>query len=427
MWTTRPLGEICDDVGGVIQTGPFGSQLHESDYVEDGIPVVMPKNILDGKIDTSDIAFIKEEDARRLQRHKMSVGDIVYGRRGNIGRRGLIGSRENGWLCGTGCLRLSLGDRVLDSTYLYYFLGQPMVVGWIANQAIGATMPNLNTGILRSVVIRYPRLPVQRRIASILSAYDDLIENNTRRIKILEELAQMLYREWFVNFRFPGHEKVPMAQSELGPIPRGWSLEPMQNVAEVIDCLHSKKPEPVEDGAGILLQLFNVGDSGRLDLFKKYLISEADYKLWTSRIEASAGDCVVTNVGRIAAVAQIPEGVKAALGRNMTAIRSRKDRMTPTFLIEYLLSPHMASEVLKKKDAGAIMDSLNVKGIVRLSVLVPPMSLMRAFEGIARPMRRRVELLVAQNANLRTTRDFLLPKLISGEVSVEKIEVATMA
>ena len=87
-WRTRTLGDICDDVGGIIQTGPFGSQLHESDYVTEGVPVVMPKNILDGKIDTSDIAFIKQEDADRLQSHKMSVGDIVYGRRGDIGRRG---------------------------------------------------------------------------------------------------------------------------------------------------------------------------------------------------------------------------------------------------------------------------------------------------------------------------------------------------
>lgn len=235
MWRTRTLGEISDEVDGVIQTGPFGSQLHESDYVDDGIPMVMPKNILDGKIDTSDIAFIKEEDADRLQRHKMSVGDIVYGRRGDIGRRGLIGVRESGWLCGTGCLRVSLGDRVLNPTYLYYYLGQPSVVSWIANQAVGATMPNLNTGILRSVEVRYPCLPLQRRIAFILSAYDDLIENNTRRIKILEQMAEMIYREWLIDFRFPGHENVPMVESELGPMPEGWQTGILRDVCDSID------------------------------------------------------------------------------------------------------------------------------------------------------------------------------------------------
>ncbi len=96
MWATRTLGEICDDVGGIIQTGPFGSQLHESDYADDGVPVVMPKNILDGKVDISNIAFIEEADAKRLCRHRMSAGDIVYGRRGDIGRRSLIGVKESG-------------------------------------------------------------------------------------------------------------------------------------------------------------------------------------------------------------------------------------------------------------------------------------------------------------------------------------------
>lgn len=424
MWRARTVGEICDEVGGIVQTGPFGSQLHESDYVADGVPVVMPKNILDGKIDTSDIAFIDEQDAERLSRHKMLVGDIVYGRRGNIGRRGLIGPRESGWLCGTGCLRISLANHVLDPTYLYYYLGQPAVVSWIANQAIGATMPNLNTGILRSVVIRYPRLPIQKRIASILSAYDDLIENNTRRITILEEMAQMIYREWFVNFRFPGHENVNMVESELGPIPEGWAVVRMRDVADVVDCLHSKKPPRMDGGPGLLLQLFNIADGGKLDLSQHYRISQEMYDLWISRIEVRSGDCVVTNVGRIGAVAQIPDGTRAAIGRNMTAIRPKQ--IGPTYLIEYLLSPHMASEVALKKDAGTIMDSLNVKGIVKLNVPIPTRRLLDQFESFARPMRRRVELLVVQNANLRMTRDFLLPKLISGEVSVEAAEDAVL-
>src|SRR5712692_11031505 len=150
------LGEICDKVGGIIRTGPFGSQLHESDYKEEGIPVVMPKNIVDGKISIEGIARISEDDGARLAQHKLRRGDIVYGRRGDIGRRALITAKEDGWICGTGCLRISLGSTVLDPGYLHYYLGQPMVVGWIANQAVGATLPNLNTGILRSVAITYP-------------------------------------------------------------------------------------------------------------------------------------------------------------------------------------------------------------------------------------------------------------------------------
>ncbi|MCF6311776.1 MAG: restriction endonuclease subunit S, partial [Verrucomicrobiales bacterium] len=215
-WCQTSLGEICDKIDGVIKTGPFGSQLHESDYTEEGTPVVMPKNIIEGKVSTKSIARISTIDIERLSQHKLKPGDIVYGRRGDIGRQALVTLRENGWLCGTGCLRLSLGDEIVDPKFLHYYLRDKKVIRYISNQAVGATMPNLNTTILRNIPVCYPPLPEQKRIAGILSAYDDLIENNLRRIKILEEMAQSLYREWFVHFRFPC-----CAPSPLTPLPEG--------------------------------------------------------------------------------------------------------------------------------------------------------------------------------------------------------------
>ncbi|MBL6967091.1 MAG: restriction endonuclease subunit S [Desulfobacteraceae bacterium] len=308
---------------------------------------------------------------------------------------------------------------VADDHFLFAWFAQANISGYIT----GAAQPKLSQANLKRIELRLPPLPTQRKIASILSAYDDLIENNLRRIKILEEMAQALYREWFVKFRFPGHEKVRMVDSPLGKIPEGWEVSLMKDVVEVIDCLHSKKPEASEEGVGILIQLFNVVDGGKLDFSRKYMISENDYVKWTSRIEVSEGDCVITNVGRIAAVAQMPTGVKAALGRNMTGVRPIAGKLTPTYLIEYLLSPHMEDEVRRKKDAGAIMDSLNVRGIYLLSVPIPCGTLMHDFEAIARPIRRRVELLVEQNYNLRQTRNLLLPKLISGELDVSDLDI----
>ena len=130
---TRTLGEICDEVDGTIQTGPFGSQLHQSDYRDVGTPVVMPKDLIEGRVSVEGIARIGVEDVERLSRHKLSSGDIVYARRGDIGRRALITSREAGWMCGTGCMRISLGDTVVHPIFLYYYLGQPSVVAWIYN------------------------------------------------------------------------------------------------------------------------------------------------------------------------------------------------------------------------------------------------------------------------------------------------------
>ena len=306
----------------------------------------------------------------------------------------------------------------------------------------GATQDNLSLDKLLSFPIPAPDVDEQRRIGAILSAYDKLMENSQQRIRLLEAMARTLYREWFVHFRFPGsraearakadgHEKLhsspsgrgtgegaQLVPSPLGDIPQGWEVKKLQEVADVIDCLHSKKPAQCPDGPGVLLQLNNIGEGGKLDMREQFRISAEDYRLWTSRIELLPGDCVVTNVGRVGAVAQIPEGVKAAPGRNMTAIRARPGKLTPTYLIEYLLSSHMESEVAKKKDLGTIMDSLNVKGIIRLHVPCPPFEAMERFENVARPIRRRIELLVEQIQNLRRTRDLLLPRLLSGQTQI---------
>lgn len=147
-WMTKTIGELCDSGGGKVQTGPFGSQLHESDYSETGIPVIMPKYILGSRIEETDIARVSEAHVDRLRRHKLSKGDIVYGRRGDIGRQALVRDENVGWLCGTGCLRITLGKSSVIPEFLHRYLQLYEVIRWIEGQAIGATMPNLNTNIL---------------------------------------------------------------------------------------------------------------------------------------------------------------------------------------------------------------------------------------------------------------------------------------
>jgi restriction endonuclease S subunit len=108
-WIVKTIGELCDIGNGKVQTGPFGSQLHQSDYQLEGYPFVMPKDILNGKIDETSIARVSINHVERLSKHKLSLGDIIYGRRGDIGRQALVREENVGWLCGSGCLRISLG------------------------------------------------------------------------------------------------------------------------------------------------------------------------------------------------------------------------------------------------------------------------------------------------------------------------------
>lgn len=185
---SQTLGEVCTEGSGVIQTGPFGSQLHASDYVPTGVPVVMPVNIGDNRIKPGGIARVREEDAQRLRRHRLRIGDIVYSRRGDVERRALVCREEEGWLCGTGCLLVRPGGHV-NSAWLSYHLGTPEVRSWIVRHAVGATMPNLNTGILSAVPILVPPRDIQDAIAEMLGALDDKVHNCESLAKLAPTFA----------------------------------------------------------------------------------------------------------------------------------------------------------------------------------------------------------------------------------------------
>ena len=254
----------------------------------------------------------------------------------------------------------------------------------------------------------------------------------------LEAIAQALFKSWFVDFdpvraKQEGREPEGMdsetaalfpdsfEESELGLVPRGWQLGSIGQIAEVIDCLHSKKPELIEEGWPFL-QLSNIREDGLLDTSKVAYIAETDYRKWIARIEVSIGDCVITNVGRVGAVAQIPAGFKAAMGRNMTAIRLKNNWPYPTYLVELLQSAWMQTEIKRRTDVGTILDALNVRNIPALRCLLAPNKIMISFESTCRPLRAAMETNLERINNLAAIRDTLLPRLISGQLRIRDIE-----
>jgi len=215
----------------------------------------------------------------------------------------------------------------------------------------------------------------------------------------LIQLSYVFFNEWFIDFQLPGpmqrmlpNERILV--KDFGEIPSNWNVCELQNVCDVIDCLHSPKPDFFSSN-NILLEVYNIGNDGLITLEKKYTVSKKDYAIWTKNTEVAEGDYVITNVGRIAAIGQIPHGKKFAIGRNMTAVRSKKGKMTPTYLLGYFLSDFMKIQTYRQIDIGTIMDSLNVKGIKPLKILVPMYEIITAYEQIARPLRFLIELSVA--------------------------------
>ena len=207
-WPCIDLGELTRRCGGRIQTGPFGSQLHAKDYVDAGIPVVMPKDIVNRRVSTDSIARIGAADVERLARHKLQAGDIVFSRRGDVERHAPITEREVGWLCGTGCLLVRPGAHWQSPGFLSLLLDAPRARTWLVQHAVGATMPNLNTGILSSVPVVLPP-------AALLAAFDSLVAvtevQRSSNASMAETLAEI--RDTLLPRLISGQLRLPNVES----------------------------------------------------------------------------------------------------------------------------------------------------------------------------------------------------------------------
>ena len=191
-WSVVELGDICK---GII-TGPFGSALHRSDYVEDGIPVINPQNIVDGTISTDDVKMVSESTRDRLVKFTVQEGDIVVGRRGEMGRCGVVTSAMNGWLCGTGSFAIQLKDESL-AHFVHLQISSPKVKQYLEDQAVGVTMKNLNQRVLSSIQIPLPSLETQRDIVAGIEAEQALVSANRELVERMEQRIQdAIARVW---------------------------------------------------------------------------------------------------------------------------------------------------------------------------------------------------------------------------------------
>lgn len=261
----------------------------------------------------------------------------------------------------------------------------------------GSTQPKLTAAAASSIPLAAPPIDEQRRIAQVLGALDDLIDANERTRASLGALVNAEFERRF-GLRPPGPT--------------------VGDLAKVVDCLHSKKPEQLTDGHRLLLQLNNIRDDGLMDLEARYLISENDYARWSKNLETEAHDLVVTNVGRVGAVARVPAGMVAALGRNMTGVRTNEPGVDAAFMAVALLSPSVRREIENKTDSGTILNALNVRSIPKLRLQASTAEERKLFSSWALPLLEMCDSLIAHNLQLRRTRDDLLPLLMSGAVRV---------
>mgnify|MGYP001572379100 FL=1 len=331
-WNWHKLEEVCIEVVDCPHSTP--------ELVEAG-PYLMARtsDILTGVFRAHEARRVSEATYReRTRRAEPTCGDLLYSREGTYFGLSAEVPPDIKVCLGQRMVLLRPDPQKVQPTYLRYWLNSSRIQSHIHGQRDGSVAERLNLPTIRGLPVCIPSLDEQRAIAHALATLDDKIELNRRMNETLAAIARVLFKSWFVDFD-PVRAKVegrdsglpkPLADlfpnrfedSELGEIPKGWEPATIGDVCEVIDCLHSKKPKRRALGEP-LLQLSNIRNDGLIDMTDNYWIDASDYKQWVSRMEASSGDCVITNVGRVGAVAQIPHEFRAGLGRNMTGVRCR--------------------------------------------------------------------------------------------------------
>ena len=394
-WETVKLGDIAT----CIQPGPFGSQLHNSDYSESGTPIIMPKDMIDGKISHSNLIFVGEEHTKRLCRHQVHAGNLMVARKGDVRKCVFITENEEGWMTGSDCLKVALNEGTCYPRFIYYQLRSPFIGRWLEKISIGATMPSINTGLLSSIELVLPPLKEQKQIADILSAYDDLIENNQKQIKLLEEAAQRLYKEWFVDLRFPGYENTKIVDG----VPEGWERKRLVDIADVVMGQspksefynQEKKGLPFHQGVGSYGSRFVVDDVYSSSVTR---IAEAGSILFSVRAP----------VGRLNFTKN-----KIIIGRGLAAINHKEK--CQSFLFYMLKEQFFKDDILGN---GSIFASISKDELLNQKFVIPHDKLMRKFDVIVSEIDCKIACADNQIQLLTQARDRLLPKLMSGEVEV---------
>lgn len=296
----------------------------------------------------------------------------------------------------------------VETEFLYYWLkANSYEILGRADEA-GHGTKRIQTDRLLSLPIRIPSPLVQRQIAGILSAYDDLIENNQRRIKILEKMARSLYREWFVHFRFPGHEKVKLVPSPLGPIPQDWEVKKLGDLATVNRAQINPRTAPDKVH---YIDISSVSP-GQIDSITSYLIAEAPGR---ARRIMQHGDilwsCVRPNRRSHALVMKPEQDTIASTGfAVLTATR------VPFTFLYFATTTDDFVTFLANSATGAAYPAVTAKTFEDAVLVIPPMPILKQFGQTTIPMAEQVHTLQRKAQNLRRTRDLLLPRLLSGSV-----------
>lgn len=391
------LNEVCDLI--------IDCEHKTAPTQETGFPSIRTPNIGRGRFILDGVNRVSEETySLWTKRAVPQPGDLIMAREAPVGNVAMIPEG----------LRPCLGQRTLlirpdrtkvEPSFLNYFLNGPHVQGLIHAKTNGATVAHLNMKDVRTMTLpELPPLPMQRRIAGILSAYDDLMENSQRRIRLLEAMARALYREWFVHFRFPGHETHPRVASALGNIPQGWEIRTVKDVAAVTYGFPFASKKFNTDGIGTpVIRIRDILD-GSINTFTD---EEADPKYHIKN-----GDILVGMDGEFHMC--IWSSGQALQNQRVAKFESNGEIGN----YHLFLALELPIQTWNKSIVGTTVAHLGDLHIKTIHIAWPPVKILSKAKEILEPMSHQIIALKRQIQNLRRTRDLMLPRLLSGQLEI---------
>ena len=399
------------DLGSVVKVNPEQAR---RDYPYEEIEYIDISSVGTGiLLETKQLEFANAPSrAKRIVRN----GDIILATvRPNLRAFWFAQNIQDNTIASTGFAVLRANEKA-DSRFIYYTVTNQLFTDYLTANAKGAAYPAVDTETIERADVHLPTLPIQRKIAAILSAYDDLIENNLRRIKILEEMAQNLYREWFVNFRFPGHENTRFVDSPLGRIPEGWEVVRATDAIYInprISVLkESVKPYVAMNGLSTDSMLISnvgerTGNSG-----SKYKNNDTLFARITPCLEH----------GKIGFVTFLPNDESVGLG-STEFIVLRSKTLCPEYVYFLARNEDFRDNAIKSMSGASGRQRVQYTCFDNFYFAHPDSETLLFFADIVRPYFHLIRLLADKNVTLRQTLDILLPKLISGEVDVSELDI----
>ena len=422
-WPRVELGTITTKIGSGAT--PRGGK---KSYKGSGISLIRSLNVYDFEFSYDDLAFIDDQQAQKLSNVEVQPRDILLNITGaSVARCCMVPDDVLPAHVNQHVSIVRVNPEVAYPRYVLYCLNSSYYKHHLHTLAQGgATRQALTQDTIRHFEIALSPLPTQRKIAAILSVYDGLIENNTRRIEILEEMARLIYREWLVHFRFPGHEEVRMVDSPLGRIPEGWEVRKVSEVVDIYRGRSYRSADLVQGGLPFLNLKCIERDGGfRHDGLKRYGGRYKDTQ------EARPGDIImaVTDMTQerriIARAARVPDIGEGMFVFSMDLVKLVPREDVPSNYLYGMLRFSRFSDEVKQYASGANVLHLRPAHIEQFEFPLPPGYLTERYAALASIAYDQCDALLKKNQLLRRARDLLLPRLISAEIDVSELDIDT--